>query len=83
MKKRMVTTWYLEMLDESDYRPTNADAPTLEIKRVKIPSPDLNKSLYQRVGADYEWIDRLSWTERQWFDYAHSGKITTFVAYYG
>ena len=25
-----------------------------------------NRDLYARVGADYSWIDRLGWNDRQW-----------------
>ena len=25
-----------------------------------------NRDLYARVGADYSWIDRLGWSDRQW-----------------
>ncbi len=82
MKKRIVTTYSLEMLDASEHREKRGEDPLFGIVKVNIPSPAFNRFLYEQVGSNYEWTDRLSWTERQWFDYVHSENILTYVAYY-
>ncbi len=82
MNKRMVTTYYLEMLDESEHIEKIAEDPLFRIVKVNIPSPAFNRFLYEQVGSQWEWFDRLAWTEQQWFEYAHSENIYTFVAYY-
>lgn len=33
---------------------------------VEEPRPDLSESFYRRVGADWQWVDRLAWTPEQW-----------------
>jgi GNAT superfamily N-acetyltransferase len=79
---RTVTTYYLEMLDRSQHTPKVIDDPKFEVVKVNIPSPHFNQYLYEQVGADWEWIDRRSWSDRQWHEYAHSENLHTFVAYY-
>lgn len=68
------TTFYLEMLAPSELRPAlppgsffQPDAPrSVEIRRVEVPSPELNRFFYTAVGGDWYWIDRLPWTIDQW-----------------
>ncbi len=38
-------------------------------------------NLYEYVGGDWHWIDRLVWPARQWHDYAANDNLRTFVAY--
>jgi ribosomal protein S18 acetylase RimI-like enzyme len=76
-----VTTWYLEMLDPQQLRPSWSSDPQLMVMQAKIPSPELNRFLYTAVGGDWYWIDRLSWTYQQWFDYLNRPELQTWVAY--
>ena len=41
-----------------------------------------NRFLYQLVGKDWAWTDRLSWSDEQWKAYAESDNLRTWVAYY-
>ncbi len=36
--------------------------------------------MYQRVGEDWDWTDRLSWTDREWKAYAESDDLRTWGA---
>ncbi|HEY9623476.1 MAG TPA: GNAT family N-acetyltransferase [Crinalium sp.] len=76
-----VTTWYLEMLHPDQLRPALTDNPDLQVMQAEIPSPELNRFLYTSVGGDWYWLNRLSWTYDQWFDYLNRPELQTWVAY--
>ena len=61
-----VTTYHLEITHPSDLRPKPNPLQDLEIKRLGQPSPEFNRFLYTAVGGDWYWVERLSWTYRQW-----------------
>ncbi|BBD66643.1 hypothetical protein NIES4072_60830 [Nostoc commune NIES-4072] len=76
-----VTTWYLEMLDPSQLRPTFSSNPKLTVIRAEIPCPELNRFLYQSVGGDWYWISRLNWSYESWLEYLNRPELHTWVAY--
>lgn len=47
-----VTTYYLEMTDPKDLRPSSCAYPALSIEQPPIPSPELNKFLYTGLALD-------------------------------
>ncbi len=77
-----VTTYYLEMSDPSQLKPAVCDDPCFRVEEVSGDRWQINKSLYEIVGKDWKWIDKLPWTNQQWRDYAGSCAIRTFIAYY-
>jgi GNAT superfamily N-acetyltransferase len=42
-----------------------------------------NRDLYFRVGEHWEWVDKRTWTDEQWKQYAATSELRTFGAYYG
>jgi len=70
--------YYLEMLDREELR-AKAGPPSFGISILAEPTPDLNRQFYQQVGGDWEWIDRLKWTEAQWLEYVDRPALTTGV----
>tara|TARA_B100000780_G_scaffold155117_1_gene108482 strand:- start:1223 stop:1726 length:504 start_codon:yes stop_codon:yes gene_type:complete len=62
-----------------------------EFKEVKKPSEDysieladpkdfqLNKFFYKSIGKNYQWIDRLIWTNFDWTKYVSSEKLFTCI----
>jgi GNAT superfamily N-acetyltransferase len=36
------------------------------LRREILPEPALSRLLYEEVGRDYQWTDRLSWTDEKW-----------------
>ena len=47
-------------------------------------NPDwrFNRDLYFRVGEQWDWTDKRSWTEDQWKQYATARELRTFAGYY-
>ena len=39
----------------------------------------LNKFFYKNIGNKHKWVDRLTWTEKQWIDYVSSTNVKTYV----
>lgn len=75
-----VVIHYLEMHDRSELREKNAEQD-LDIRECTVPLWQFNRFLYQLVGAPWAWHDKLSWTDRQWREYAEDPALSTHVAY--
>ncbi|HKS31787.1 MAG TPA: GNAT family N-acetyltransferase [Chthoniobacterales bacterium] len=41
-----------------------------------------NRDLYFRVGEQWDWIDKRSWTDDRWKEYATARGLRTFAGYY-
>jgi ribosomal protein S18 acetylase RimI-like enzyme len=39
----------------------------------------LNKFFYKNIGNSHEWIDRLTWSENKWINYASSENVVTYI----
>ena len=39
----------------------------------------LNKFFYKQIGKDYQWFDRLVWTDKNWIEYVSNLNLFTFV----
>ncbi len=80
-QKRLVDvdTTYLEMLAPEQLR-ASPETP-LVVCEAEIPLPELNRFLYQAVGAPWGWVYRLSWTRQQWQEYLESESTRTWIAY--
>lgn len=53
----------------------------IEVRECIVKQPRFNRFLYEYVGGDWHWVDRLIWPAQQWHDYAAAGDLRTFVAY--
>ncbi len=78
----MVEITYLEMKSPSELRPKPAGDARFRIRRLAVPDWQFNKSLYLAVGENWNWTDRRAWTDEQWREYAESGRLQTFAAWY-
>jgi hypothetical protein len=79
--QRLVTTTYLEMTNRDELRPARPSALPLQLVRVDIPCPELNRFLYTAVGARWWWYSRLSWDYARWHAYLDRPELETWVAY--
>jgi GNAT superfamily N-acetyltransferase len=62
LPKRAVRT-YLEMSDPADLSPSPAPTRNVRIEREAECPPALWRTLYADVGRQYNWVDRLAWTD--------------------
>ena len=76
-----VTTYYLEMKSSSALK-EKKQSNGLQIHECEIKQFQFNKFLYQLVGENWQWIDRLSWSDEQWKTYAENDNLRLWVAYH-
>src|SRR5262249_54964763 len=78
-----ITKQYLEMTNPTDLRPARAGALSLEVKIAEFVCPELNRFLYTAVGGNWYWLERLSWTYRQWLVYLDRLELETWTGLVG
>jgi GNAT superfamily N-acetyltransferase len=74
-------TYHLEMASRQELRPSTRTAAELDVRRVEIPSPELNWFLHQLVGHNFRWGGREGWGHREWTAYVERPELETWVAY--
>ena len=77
----MVRTTHLEILSKEQWlrRPGPGDAMT--VRECVVKQPRFNRFLYEYVGGNWRWLDRLVWPPEKWRQYATDDNLRTFVAY--
>ena len=77
-----ITTIYLEMTDAAQLRPRTCADPRFRVMEATTRQWRYNRFLYEFIGADWAWRDKLSWTDDQWRAYVEDESLHTFVAYH-
>ncbi|MFT5881834.1 MAG: GNAT superfamily N-acetyltransferase [Crocinitomicaceae bacterium] len=73
-----VTVFHLEMNERDAFRPSRV-RPGFDVVIVDPPDSELNCRFYRAVGAQWEWNDRLDWSEDSWLSYVTRNEIRTYV----
>jgi GNAT superfamily N-acetyltransferase len=81
MQQEPLITTYLEMRSADQLRPKRAGSP-FQVREKKERDWRFNRDLYLRVGEEWAWIDKRSWTDNQWREYATAPELRTFAGYY-
>ncbi|GAW97207.1 MULTISPECIES: GNAT family N-acetyltransferase [Colwellia] len=76
-----VRTYYLEMNTPEELI-EKTDPRGLAIVEAKINEFRFNKFLYQLIGEQWAWVDKLSLPEAEWEAYVENPDLRTWVAYY-
>jgi GNAT superfamily N-acetyltransferase len=74
------TTTYMEMLSREELRPSATNRGALHLRRAAPAEWQLGKSLYEEVGEQWLWIDRLTWRDEAWREYYRRPGIELWVA---
>lgn len=72
---------YLEMKSREEFSPVDAPAG-FEGRKVDEPDGLVNQRMYREVGGDWDWTDRLVWSEEQWKAFAVQEGLETWLAYW-
>ena len=75
-----VTTTYLELRSAADLRPPSR-SPRLVYAIRPAHDAALNRALYEEIGADHAWVDRLNWSDERWARWAD--QVETWVVRVG
>lgn len=74
-------TYYLEMTSP-DALQIKPQPDNFEVKEVLTKEHEFNRKLYQLVGHQWQWSDRLFWSDDAWQEYVESDKLRTWAAYF-
>lgn len=77
----MKRTTHLEITSQDQWVRRSWAGAGLDVRECVVKQPRFNRFLYEYVGGNWRWIDRLVWPAQQWQDYAGSDNLRTFVAY--
>ena len=78
MKKKIERN-YLEINSLKDLNESNFSSKEYRVQLVQPFDFQLNKFFYKNIGNEHEWVDRLTWTERQWIEYLSDKKVKTYI----
>ncbi len=76
-----LTIWSLEMLEPAALRAAPRQA-ALETRECTVPQWELNRFLYQLVGAPWQWHAKLGWSDAQWRSWAEDPDLRTFIGWH-
>lgn len=76
-----ITTYYLEM-NSADALIASNDANGLTVIEAEIAQYQYNRFLYQLVGEDWNWQEKLAWSIDRWRDYAERDELRTWTGFY-
>lgn len=76
-----VTVWHLELRPEG-FRPSGKPAG-YQLERLTAAAPRFYRHLYEAVGGDWHWTDRLPWSPEQWQARLADPAVEVWVAYEG
>ena len=74
-----VTRTYLEMRDPAELQPARCDDPRLRVEQMPECSPSFFRHLYVEVGRNYDWIDRLPWSDEDIVAHLSQAEISLWL----
>ena len=76
-----VTTTYLHIPTREHFRPAFNEGTDLLTLELREPAVSYYRFLYDAVGRDYVWLDRLLWPDEQFRAYLAQPTTTVLVLY--
>ena len=73
---------YLEINTLKDLNEGKRLCSSYSINLVDPIDFQLNKFFYKKIGSSHEWVDRLSWSDKDWTNYVSSKNINTYILKY-
>jgi len=77
-----VTTTYLHLPAREQFRPALTAHLDLLLLELREPSVLFYRFLYDAVGRDYVWIDRIFWSDEQYREYLSRPTTIILVLYF-
>lgn len=78
LNSAMTSVTYLQQTVADQLRP--ARRADLTIARVFPSEPAFNARMYRDIGSDWNWTDRLEWSDGRWASYCADPCVTTLRA---
>ena len=70
---------YLDIKSVKDLKEVKKPSDRYSIELHKPKDFQLNKFFYKNIGKNWQWVDRLVWTDLNWSNYISNEKLSTFV----
>ena len=70
---------YLEIKSLNQLSEIKKPGGNYSLNQVSPNDFQLNKFFYKQIGKNYQWFDRLIWTDKNWIEYVSSPNLFTFV----
>ena len=70
---------YLEICSLENFKEVQKPSENYSIELLNPKDFQLNKFFYKNVGKEYQWVDRLVWTEQNWIDYVSKNNLLTYI----
>ena len=70
---------YLEIKSVEDLKEVKKPSERYSIELHKPKDFQLNKFFYKNIGKNYQWVDRLVWTDLNWINYVSNENLSTYV----
>ena len=70
---------YLEIKSLNQLSEIKKPGGNYSLNQVFLNDFQLNKFFYKQIGKNYQWFDRLVWTDKNWIEYVSSPNLFTFV----
>lgn len=74
-----VMTTYLELCSRATFRPAFSADPYLHVQEARVPLVAYYRFLYDAVGRDYAWVDRLAWSDERLHAHLSRPEVTLLV----
>ncbi|HMO58170.1 MAG TPA: GNAT family N-acetyltransferase [Roseiflexaceae bacterium] len=76
-----VVTTYLELCDPAHFLPAYSADPDLRIIQAHVVLVPFYRFLYDAVGREFQWVDRLAWSDAQLHAHLARPSISLHVLY--
>lgn len=80
---KKIKRYFLETKSKNDINPSVCGIYNLKILEKGKDDPQLCKFLYEKIGRDFYWKDRLVWSLGDWNNYLNNEKLKFYTAFVG
>ena len=70
---------YLELKSLKDFKEVKKPSEDYSVELLNPKDFQLNKFFYKNIGRNYQWVDRLVWTDLIWINYISDEKHSTYI----
>ena len=70
---------YLEIRSLEYFNEIKKPSENFSVEVLNPKDFQLNKFFYKNIGKNYEWVDRLVWTDLNWIDYVSNENLFTYI----
>lgn len=76
-----MATTFLEMHSRSELIAGHSGDGEFRVEEMSVRQWQVNKFMYGFVGGQWQWVNRLAWSDQEWQRYAEDENIRTFLGF--